>query len=288
MRKMQRVFVVCISLLLIFPGNLLASDNQAKVSVERVVVTTPVYEPGTGFDFPKGRYEYTVSWQGIPAASATVEINSNLNQLKILASAKTYSGIDLFYKLRYHAEGIISADDFSPIRTSLVQQENSRRKVTEISFLEGGEIDSTRDTGKETTRIRFNPNNFTLDPFSAAFLARSLSWEPGISREFDTFNGKTRYLIRLTCTDLQKLKVNGQDRDVWVITPEVTNLSGVPKKNSKLRRASIYVTADKEREIIKLVSDVFIGSVTTKLDSFTPFEKPSIQIAGTTSQQFRF
>jgi hypothetical protein len=63
-------------------------------------------------------------------------------------------------------------------------------------------------------------------------------------------------------------------RKVIVITPRVRNLS-TTKPRSKLREAFIYVTDDDQREVLKIVSSVFIGSVTTEMESFVSSEESS-------------
>ncbi|MBX7139418.1 MAG: DUF3108 domain-containing protein [Oligoflexia bacterium] len=246
------------------------------ISPELVKVTTPVYRPEfSDFDPALGKYTYTVSWQGIPAAEVTVNISQDDQYYRSEVQARTYSGIDLFYKLRYRAEGVVSSFDLTPVRTTIDHQENSRHKNVEVLFGEDGSIDAKRSqVGKDSKELHFNPNNFTLDPFAAALLARSLSWEIGQSRQFDTFNGKSRYLITLTCEDRKTMRINGEERDVWIISPKVVNLtSRVPSK--KLRSAQIYVTADKHREILQIVSSVFIGSVKTRMVSFEPSAEPA-------------
>lgn len=87
------------------------------IPADQVKVLTPVYHPDSAeIDFPLGTYNYTVSWQGIPAADVAVDIEQESLHYRIGVSAKTYSGIDL-YKLRYRAQGLISAIDFFPVRT---------------------------------------------------------------------------------------------------------------------------------------------------------------------------
>lgn len=257
------IFVLC--------GLPLVALSQQSISPDLVQISTPVYSPGLGdFSPAVGTYLYRVSWQGLPAAEITLDVNESGLYYRVNTKARTFSAIDLFYKLRYKAEGLISAVDFRPRRTNINVKENSREKNVEITFLENGEIRSVREQkGKDTQVLQFNPNNFTLDPFSAAFLARSLEWREGDTKHFDTFNGKSRYLISLTCVEKKPLLLNGVNRDVFVISPKVENLTTIngPKK---LREAKIYLTADKQREILKITSEVFIGSVTTKLLSFTP------------------
>lgn len=246
-------------------------ESDTEIAPEDVTISTPVYHPEfSKIDYPLGTYKYTVSWQGIPAAEASINVQQEGLRYKIIAKAKTYSGIDVFYKLRYTALGLISAVDFSPIETQIDHQENSRLKTVDIKYLGNGDISTVRtQKGKNTKSMIFDPRNFTLEPISAGFLARGLDWEIGKNASFDTFNGKTRYLITLSCVDKKIVKVNDQDKEVWIISPKVQNLTN-SQNSKKLREAFIYLTTDANRDILLIKSEVFIGNVTTELDSFAP------------------
>lgn len=236
-----------------------------------VSVSTPIYRPELSTYRPTyGTYEYTVSWEGIPAADLSLTVEPDQDNLRVIAKAETYSGIDLFYRLRYHSEGVLSALDLSPQSSVTEDQQNSKIKNVKIDYLDNGDIRAVRSqVGKETKVLQFSPNNFTLEPFSASMIARSLPWQVGQSRDFDTFNGKTRYLITISCVAREVMEVNGEEKPVLVFSPKVMNLTN-PAANSKLREAKIYITDDSERRLLQIVSDVFIGSVYTELNKFTP------------------
>lgn len=272
-----------LSLILVKPVET-SSAAEEEIKASEVQVKTPVYQPSHDYDFPLGTYTYEVSWQGIPAAEATISIEREPGLYMAEATARTYSGIDIFYKLRYRAEGLVSEKNFSPLRVTFEKKENRKDRFTAISYLDNGEILTVRenfdkDPNSENPDIeQFNPNNFTLEPFSAALLARSLDWAPGVSRDFDTFNGKARYLITLDCVEKKVIEFNNEEREVFVVEPKVKNLTK-PDANKKLRRAQIFVSTDKKREVLKIVSEVFIGSVITKLESFHPSYAAPVQVA---------
>jgi hypothetical protein len=260
------------------PGPTVRAEEY--IEPQLIQIRTPVYRPRfSEFDPALGTYEYTVSWQGIPAANASLSLEEQDGNYRAVATAGTYSGIDLLYKLRYTAEGIFSALDLLPVKTTITHQENSKYKDVTINFLENGEVDVKRVTrGKDTKELRFNPNNFMLDPFSAAFLARSLPWKVGDTHQFDAFNGKSRYLITLTAVERTTIDFDGRRVPVIVISPRVRNLTS--KEPGKLREAKIYLTDDPKREILKIVSSVFIGSVTVELVKYTPAKaSPSLRLA---------
>lgn len=244
------------------------------ISPDLVKVTTPHYRPNRQIFRPKlGVYEYSVGWEGITAASCAVTISRKDGTYVVDAAARTYTGVDLLYKLRYEAIGTISAEDFSSISLSIDHRENSRRKNIEMSFLpDQGSITATRGKGAddpEKKTVSFSPNNLTLDPIGAVFLARGLEWKIGDTKHFDVFNGKSRYFISLSAIERTTINYKGEQRPVIVISPQVRNLT-TTKPRAKLREAFIYVSDDESRDVLRIVSSVFIGSVITELESFTP------------------
>ncbi len=239
-----------------------------------VKVSTPLYKAQTNKYRPRlGTYEYTVSWQGIPAASCTLTVGEQNGKYQIEAAARTYSGVDLLYRLRYVATGTLDANTMQSETLVINHDENSRHKNITMHFEDSGEkITAVRSKGPEDPDkklVSFEPNNMTLDPIGAAFLARTLPWEVGQSRDLDVFNGKSRYFITLSAVEKTSIMYQGVSRNVIVLTPRVRNLS-TTKPRSKLREAFIYVTDDDQHEVLKIVSSVFIGSVTTELESFIP------------------
>jgi hypothetical protein len=249
------------------------------ISPDLVKVTTPLYRPNKQLFHPKlGVYEYSVGWEGINAASCAVTISKKDETYVVDAAARTYSGVDLLYKLRYEAIATIAVEDFSSISLSIDHRENSRKKSIEMSFQpDRGPITATRGKGADDPEkkiVSFTPNNMTLDPIGAAFLARSLEWNIGDTKHFDVFNGKSRYFISLSAIRRETIEYKGEKRPVIVISPQVRNLT-TTKPRAKLREAFIYVSDDQDRDVLRIVSSVFIGSVITELESFTPQTKLS-------------
>ncbi len=250
------------------------------VELDKLIVSTPSYQPEfTEFKPELGTYEFSVSWAGIPAATVLVDVDKEGVNYKLSTNVKTNSAISIFYKLKYHAYGLLSGVDYRPIQTTIDSYENSRHKVANISFESPDRVVSNyTDTNRADIDYDFDPNNMMLEPFSAAFFARSLDWSPGTTRYFDTFNGKSRYLISFTSKEMVKMRVNGVQKDVWVIQPKVKKISS-NEESKKLRQANIYVTADAKREILRISSEVFVGSVNTELKSFTPRNETGVTVA---------
>lgn len=255
------------------PDSVVISNLGARADL--VKVSTPPYKVDfSNFEPRLGEYKYGVSWQGIPAASASVTVRKEGAQFYLSAFARTARAIDMLYALRYQADGIVSAFDLMPERTVIRHQEGSRIRNMELSFTPNGEVFTvrTQNNKKPAEILRFDPENQMFEPFSAALIARTLDWTKGNSYAFDTFNGKSRYLITLTSVGEESVWLNGKSHDCYVISPTVKKLTE-NQKADKLRTAKIYVTKDNRRDIIKIVSEVFIGSVVTELESFNSIQE---------------
>lgn len=237
-------------------------------SPEEVKVSTPNYEFNTGnFQPVTGTYTYDVSWASISAATIEINVDRSGDGFKVVTEAQTNPGIDVFYRLRFKAAGEMT-EDFMPVSTKIFSQENSRVKKSDVQF-SNGFIHAIRDNiGKRREEFNFNPNNMTLDPFSVAFLARTFDWKSGEEREFDIFNGRTRYLIKFKSIGNKVIEQNGKKINCYVIQPSVTKLNPIETGKKKLNSASIYISADQNRDILRIESDVFVGTVNTELVNF--------------------
>lgn len=269
-------FLAVLAGMLVFQAAALGGKN---IPPDQVKIATPEYSPELSEFTPKlGRYVYRVSWQGIPAGTVDLDLKRNGDDYQITASARSAKAIDYVYKLRYRTEAVISAQTLMPKRSVAVTNENARKKKIELEFFKNGEIQSVyiNHHGKRKS-IKFDPGNFTLDPFSTAFLALSMDWKVGDQRQFDTYNGRNRYLIELTAFDQVDLTLNGMVRKAIVISPNITKLT--EEETKKLRNARIYISMDNSREILKISSDLFFGTVDTDMVSFVP-EKAKISGGG--------
>lgn len=271
---LQLLFSRCLYTLTLFTLSLSSVHAENYIPPHLVKITTPRYRPAAELaNIPLGTYEYSVGWEGINAASCSVTVDKHGDSYVIESAARTYSGVDLLYKLRYTATSILSAKDFSSKSLVIEQQENTRHKQIAIEFAPDlRDIYAIRgkgpnDPNKKT--VSFAPGNFTLDPVGATFLARTVDWNVGDTKHFDVFNGKSRYLISLTAHKRTTLDINGETRPVIALVPHVRNLTAI-KPGSKLRDATIYVSDDSKREVLRIESAVFIGRVITELERFTP------------------
>ncbi len=80
--------VVALVLGFLVPATSFAADELSE-GAETKKISTPVYQPDfVEFQPAFGKYEYTVSWEGIPAAEASVSVEQEGLHYRIVADAR--------------------------------------------------------------------------------------------------------------------------------------------------------------------------------------------------------
>jgi hypothetical protein len=244
------------------------ADPPQGRSAAQGMVQDPEFAP------PLGTYHYKVTWQRVGIAEATISVSRIKEVYEIRIRAKTLNVVDKIYRLRYRGEGQISSEDLAPVLMHAEQQTRSTHRRTIIEFRPDGTIESVRvktEEGKQpkTKKRVIESEGFTLDPFSAMFMARSLEWGIGESERFEVFTGKHRYMIKLNCQGKTSINAPGNERDAWVITSAVRNMDK-PHRKSKMGETIILLSADKAKEVLFMKSKTKYGKVRAALMRFEP------------------
>ncbi len=238
-----------------------------------VEVRTERYQPENS-DFSIGTYHYKVAWQGVSVGNAEIDVQSSSRDSRphyhVRATAKTGKVISLFYRMRHISESLFEAESMKPVKFVSVQKERRKEKVREVTFENDGRIVSKRSRdGEYRDSIEFQSDNLTLDPISAAFVARGLPMDLGTTAEFDVFNGKHRYLISFLVEERKVIEVGDRSYDAYRVVPSVKKLTDT-EGEKRLKSADIWITADEARDVVLVESKVLVGSVTASLEKFEP------------------
>jgi hypothetical protein len=186
------------------------------------------------------------------------------------------------YKIRYQSQSLMDMDPLSPKETKISQKVKSKEKDIVIRFQGDGSIQTSEKVIKkgelEDDELRkINPGRFTVDPFSATYLARGYEWKVGSEQTFDVYTGKTRYELRLRCIDHTFVDIQGDRRDAWVIVPTARALDPVKKPlDQKKRPADVkfYLSADDRKDVLKVEASHTMGTFLVLLDRFEPAGSP--------------
>ena len=223
-----------------------------------------------------GIYTYSVKWGQTRAARATVSVNRKDDFYRIEVDLETTKSLSWIYKLNYRGEGILHGEDLKALTTVLDQQTRKRKKRTEITYDDSGEIKTkiTKSKKKQppaTQESVFQAEGEVFDVFSSVFLVRRFEWDVGESQQFEVFTGKKRHMIRLICTEKTVVEEGDIQLEAWVIRPSVSDPEK-PDEKPKLTDTKIYLSADPYRDLLKIKSKGKFGTIRVKVKSYTPFQ----------------
>ena len=245
----------------------------------KVEVHTERYKP-ENTNFQSAEYQYDVSWQGIPVASAQISVNETDKDSQpfysVAATAETENIIAMIYRLKHRSVSVFHADSLQPVSFSSQQKERSKARSREVVFERDGKIitSAKKDGEVEEAPAAFYSDNLTLDPISAAFVARSLPVTVGTEATFDVYNGKHRYLISFLVAGRETIEVAGKTWDAFKVVPTIKKLTDTDP-DTRLKSATIWISADSSRTVLKLESKVFVGSVSIELERIKPAQNPN-------------
>lgn len=225
-----------------------------------------------------GTYYYFFEFNRMNIGSAYLTILREGELYKMQVFAKTNDKIDYVYKIRYRGENITEMDPVTPLETKIKQKVKSTEKDVVMKFQGDGMIQTSERVVKKGEAPddeirRVNSGRYTMDPFSATYLARGFDWRIGVEQLFVVYTGKSRYELCLKCIDKRFIEMPGGKRETWVIVPTAKaldshrNKPGDKKKPADVR---IFLSADQNKDVLKIEATHTMGTFLVLLDRFEP------------------
>ena len=227
--------------------------------------------PPTPGSFPPLRSlhaSYNFGWSGVTAATADIHFTRTGNRCTIEGKTRT---IDMARALwPFDAEHFASGDaaTFRPLQVKQTEVDRKKNVQTELAFDARGVTAKRADSKSGPSVRRFDvPNLFDLQ--TALLFMRSQPLANGNTIRVVVFPGKDPYLTTVT--------VEGRDR---ITTPAGTynaikcdlKLAKIGRNNElkphkKFRKATIWVSDDADRILLRAEAEVFVGTVYSELQS---------------------
>lgn len=212
--------------------------------------------------------EYRASWNGIPVASVAIQsaplLIDGKKFYRVKVQARTWRYLELIWKMRDVIESIFEAKTLYPHRFIFRQRENRKKIDTTAHFDPGSKKWAVHRQQGDRIRDYEFVSQHTRDPISAIYLARSLDFKVGDTLRMEVFGGNSRYLVILDIVDREPVTVKTGVFEAYKIIPRVINLTSSGYAG-RVRQATVWISADEKRRPLKIVSQVFIGSVSIEL-----------------------
>ena len=265
-----RITRCAIAILLASASGLFAADWQATLSKEPV---------GNFPELRPLRASYRFGWSGVTAASGEIHFSRPSNdRFELEGTGRTTGFVRALWKLDASQRAVANSQTLAPIETQQTETYRSKKIVTHLTFTNNG-VTRTRTEGegaaaKTTTRDFTLPNLFDLH--SAALYLRSQPLKQGSVYRLAVYPASNAYLA--TIQVIGRDKISARAGTYNAIKLELTlkrigkHLELEPHK--KFRRATIWVSDDAERLIVRIEAQIFVGTVFAELQSVR-FDNPN-------------
>ena len=210
------------------------------------------------------RLTYAISWMGITAASAVLEVTPAPPQqghtmLRLLSTATSSPLVTKFYPVDNRVESLVDADTLSPQRLLFRRREGKRKNDFDVTFHHAqGTVLGIKD-GQPFT-IAIPPG--TQDSISCLYYVRSVpSLQPGFSQVMTVHHDKKNYRLEVRIEGIEKVK------GPWGEVEAIRALAIMPFQGIFLNKGNIRVwfTNDARRIPVKMKAKVIIGSIVANL-----------------------
>jgi hypothetical protein len=238
--------------------------------------------PPTPGRFPQPRplkAVYRFGWSGVTAAEAKFDLSRSAHgQYRLSMNTQTIGFARSLWQMDSQHSAVCQAATLRPIRLQQTEKYKNETETTEAVFTADEVRRQTHVTplkGPQEKEKRFKfPNVFDLQ--SGLLYVRSQRMTVGDHYRFVVYPSTSPYLADIEVLGREKLKAAGTTYNA--IKCQV-RLQGISKKleltpHKKFKRALAWMSDDRDRLLLRIEAEVFVGSVWAELQSAEFDPKP--------------
>jgi hypothetical protein len=214
---------------------------------------------------------YRFGWSGFTAATGDVHfVKPSESKLQLDGTGRTIGFVRALWKLDVNYHAVASAQTLRPIEAQQAEIYRSKKIVTHLTFTNNG-VTRARTEGKGTTETKTRPFNFPnlFDLFSAMLYLRSQPLKDGSVYRIVAYPATNAYLATVTVTGREKISVHTGSYNAIKLDLQLKRIGKhlQLEPHRKFRRATIWVSDDADRLLLRIEAQVFVGTVFAELQS---------------------
>jgi len=220
------------------------------------------------FPFSPGeKLTFKLKWGIIPAGDVVLEVLSietinGIDSYHFLMTVKSTPFIDIFYKVREKVDSYVDLDMTHSLFYTKNQKEGSHKREVYVDFDWVKNEATYSKYGKKRKPISILPGSF--DPLAVFYYSRLFKLQENSEIAIPITDGKKSVMGIGRVIKRETLKLSSGTYDTFLIEPDLKHIGGVFKK-SKDAKIKLWLTADRRRIPVKIMSKVVIGSFTGEL-----------------------
>ena len=218
---------------------------------------------------------YRFGWSGFTAATADVHVSKPGDRVVLEGNVRT---VDVARTLwNFEATHVATADTATlrPIEVKQSERVRSKETSTTLAFDPQG-VSATRGQGKAKTKRVGIPNMFDLQ--TALLYVRSQPLPNGSSQKLVVFPAKDPYLVTATVARRERITIPPGSFNAIAIDVQLSKVvkDGKLAPYRKFKKATVWLSDDTDRLLLRAEAEVFIGSVFAELQT-VDLNKPQLR-----------
>ena len=259
LRPVQCAIVILIA----FCSGSLAANWQATVSKD---------PPGTFPELRPLHATYRFGWSGLTAATGEVHFNKpSGDKFQFDGTGRTIGFVRALWRFDVNHRAVANAETLHPIETQQTENYRSKKIVTNLTFTNSGVTRARTEgegdaAGTKSRQFSF-PNLFDLH--SAALYLRSQPLRDRSVYRVVVYPATNAYLATVTVVGREKISVRAGTYKAIKLDLQLKRINKQfeLEPHRKFRRATIWVSDNADRLLLRIEAQVFVGSVFAELQS---------------------
>ena len=211
------------------------------------------------------KFVYDLTWAGIKAGTASLELVNDGDKLKIISTAQSAKWVSVFYTVDDRVESTLSK---IPEESFPWQPEKYRIRIREGRHRRDKEVVFDRKTNKATFKdyIGNEKKDFALpvtvfDPISSFYYLRTLELQEGKSVYVTVFDSKKVWNVEIQILRKERISLPTGTFNTIVVKPLMKS-EGIFYRKGEI---FIWLTDDFKHIPVKLQTKVAVGNITATL-----------------------
>lgn len=217
------------------------------------------------------RTTYRFGWNGISAGTGDIRLAKSPAGFQFHATGGTIGFARTLWKYDVKHSALSDAQTLRPIQVREIENVRSKKLTTDLTFGPEGVVSDREerqgDSVKSKTRRFDFPNALSLN--SALLFLRTQSLPDGATHRLVVYPATSAYLSTVTVRGRERLTVPTGTYNAIKLDVQ---LSKIDKKrelqpHKKFRGATVWLSDDSDRLVLRIETQLFIGTVFAELES---------------------
>jgi Protein of unknown function (DUF3108) len=225
-------------------------------------------------DFPNPRplvATYNFGWNELVAATAEIQFDKSDQRLQLSATGQTVGVVRALWKFDTRHHALADAATLRPIAMHQVDEVRKKTITTDVAFKADGLERTRTDTNSKKAP---QPKTFTFpggvfDMHSALLYLRSQPLRGGDVYRLVVYPATSPYLAILTVSSHSSITVAAGTYQAIKLDVQLNKIGKELElePHKKFRRASVWVSDNSDRLLLRVEAKIFVGTVFAELQS---------------------